>query len=148
MTRDFREVTAGTIVILVAVAFLIPSLNYGIGTLRSMQSGLYPLGTALITIAIGIGIILDGLRRRARSSFDERISWRPLLAVSAGIAAFALIAPRFGFLPATVVAVLTSSLGDSESRLFQTLALAAALALAAWLIFTYGLGMPIPAYRI
>ncbi len=145
--RDLREVLGGLLVALFGLAFLVPSFGYGIGRLTAMEAGLYPMGTAILTIVIGVGLVADGLRRRDPDAAEEHVSWRPLLAVSAGIAGFALVVDRFGFVAAVIAAVVLSALGDSDSRPFGTAVLAAVLCVAVWLVFSLGLAMPMQAFR-
>ncbi len=144
--RDWREVAGGAIAAAVGLAFLVASLRYGIGTLRSMRAGMFPLGASAALLAIGVALVLDGLRRPPPDGAGESVSWRALLAVTAGIAAFALLVRPFGFVPAVAAAVVLSALGDPESRPVPIVALAAFLCLCVWLVFSLGLGMTLPAF--
>ncbi|MGQ7793135.1 tripartite tricarboxylate transporter TctB family protein [Faunimonas sp. B44] len=144
--RDLREIAGGAIAAAVGLAFLLASLRYGIGTLRSMRAGMFPLGASAALLAIGLAIVLDGLRRPPPEGPAESVSWRALLAVAGGIAAFALLVRPFGFVPAVAAAVVLSALGDPESRPVAIVALAGFLCLCVWLVFSVGLGMPLPAF--
>ena len=148
MIGGTREVIAGVIVTVTGIAFLLASLSYGLGTLTSMQAGFFPAAAATANILFGLGILVRALRPTAAEAERERVDWRPLVAVCAGIAGFSLVIDEFGFLLAVALAVALSAAGDKRSSALGTAVLILVLAMCVWLVFSAGLAVPVPALRI
>ncbi len=146
MTRiDLQDVIGGLLLLGIGIFFLAEALDMRIGSARRMGPGYYPMVLGGFAIFLSVLIIIPALRRSGRL---QRIAWRPMIAVMASILAFALVMPRAGLLPAVFATVVVASFGDVKSRLWQTILLAAGLAAATWLIFIYGLGLPLVVYRL
>ncbi|MCJ8144032.1 tripartite tricarboxylate transporter TctB family protein [Ancylobacter sp. A5.8] len=129
--------------ILVSAFFLWFSFGYEIGTSRRMGPGYFPLVVSSLGVLIGIALIASGLRFEAPL---PRVAWRPALTVSAGLIAFGLTVTSLGLLPATVLLIAISAVGNPENRLGAVLGLAVAGTVLAWLIFIVGLSVPVPSF--
>jgi hypothetical protein len=145
MKRDVTDIVSGGLLITIGLMFFLPALGYGIGSVTAMRAGYFPMAVSVIMMVLGAAIMAQGLTGRLTES--EKIAWRPLFAVSASMAGFALLIERFGVVPAIVAAVALAALGDRGSRPIGTFVLAALLCLGVWLIFAVGLGLPIRAFR-
>lgn len=73
-------------------------------------------------------------------------SWRPLLAVLVAMLVFSQTVETLGLMPATCLLTLCAAAAERPYRLKRSLALGVGLALLAWLIFSVGLDMPLPAF--
>jgi hypothetical protein len=145
VNRDLVDLISGALLALVGLIFLVPAFGYGIGSLTAMGAGFLPMAVSAITIGLGLAILVQGLRGRLAEV--PEIAWRPLVAVAAGMAAFALLVERLGMVPAIIAAVFLAALGDRESRPLGTIVLAVFLCIGVWLVFAVGLGLPIRAFR-
>lgn len=145
MASVSRDVVAGVVVVIVGIVFFVGSLELRTGTTMSMGPGYFPLVVSGIVVVLGSLIAVGGFIDAQPSG---EIHWRPLLAVSGAIAAFALVMTQFGLIPAMVAGVAISALGDRSSRVRETLLVAVAAALGAWLVFRVGLGLQLPGIRI
>lgn len=141
---DRRDLLAGLLLLVIGGAFLAGSLGMRIGTARSMGAGYFPLIVSCITVILGL--VIGGLALR-RVGDVERPSLRPFFAVTASVGTFAVALGPFGLLPAIMATVLVAALADRRSRPLGALLLATGLAVAGWLIFIVGLGMPITLLR-
>lgn len=141
---NVRDLLSALLIGAVGLFFLIGSLRYPIGTHQQMGPGYFPLVLSSITIAAAIWIFISGLKIRPELS---KIEWRSLLAISGSVAAFALGASYLGLIPAIFLSVLVAIFGDDAPTLRRLLILPAVLAIAAWLLFRVGLGLPIVAFR-
>ena len=126
-----------------------------LGALVVLEGGSYPLGSltrpgpGFVPVVLGSLIILLALA----VAFDVRKSgsprpdfgWRPLLAVTTGILAFALLVTPLGFIPATVALVMLSGCGETHPRTLQLAGVAIFMALFGYLMFIKGLGVPLDA---
>lgn len=126
-----------------------------LGGLVVIEGGSYPLGSltrpgpGFVPVVLGALIILLALA----VAFDVRRSdtprpdfgWRPLLAVTTGILAFAVLVTPLGFIPATIALVMLSGCGETRPRLLQLAGVAIFMGLFGYLMFIKGLGVPLDA---
>jgi len=120
------------------------SLNYAIGTARRMGPGYFPFGVGCLVLLLGVICFVPALRRAAPI---PDIEWRPFIWICSSVLAFMLVVERFGLVPATIALTLCAVVADGKPRVIQTAALAAILSFLGVLIFSWGLGMPLPAFR-
>ena len=139
------DALGGVALLAVGLFFFLTSFRYGIGTLIEMGPGFFPMILGAVTSVLALGIVLWALI--GRGEVPDPPDWRPFLGVVASIAAFGLTIDSLGLLPASVLVVLLVGLGDRGARLLPTLGLAATVCLVSWLVFTVGLGLPIPLIR-
>jgi hypothetical protein len=139
-----REVLGGLLVIAVGLFFAVGALHFRMGTLMHMGPGFFPLIVGIVTTFLGVVIVVAAFKS---SETFEGVEWRPMLGVLAGIAGFAAMIGAFGLIPAMVVGVALSALGDRTSRSLQTVVLAVVSAIGAWLVFRVGLGLQIPGLK-
>jgi hypothetical protein len=121
--------------------------GYAMGTTRRMGPGYLPVLLGGLMAAMGAALAgLSLWRAEPPAEDDTRPDLRALLAVLAGLAAFALLLPRAGLVPAVAALVLISAQGSGELRLPAALVLAGVLAGLSWAVFRLGLGLPLPAF--
>lgn len=115
-----------------------------LGSFRRMGPGAFPLlvGGLLCLLAL-IGLV-QNLRQPLAPDRPDPMA---MLGVVGGVAAFAFFTPLAGVLPATAVAVLATGSVIPGFRWRYRIALALGVALAVWLIFVLGLGIPFIAIR-
>ena len=129
----------------IGLAFMIGSYDLDFGSVEQMGPGFLPVSVGGIVLLLGLAIILTGL-----GSVDtafQSIPWRPIIAVSMSVAAFAVFLGYFGLIPAVMGCVIFSAFGDHTSKLFGIVVLAVVGAVGIWLIFSIGLGLPLYAFR-
>ncbi|WP_323765462.1 tripartite tricarboxylate transporter TctB family protein [Marinovum sp.] len=119
-------------------------LTLELGSFRRMGPGAFPLlvGGLLCLLAL-IGLV-QSLRQPLPLDRPDPMA---VLGVVGGVAAFAFLTPLTGVLPATAAAVLATGAVIPGFGLPQRLALALGVALAVWLIFVLGLGIPFIAIK-
>ena len=147
-TRDLRDVLTGALLTGSGLAVLAYALaNYRLGTPAAMGPGFFPavLGGALALLGAAIGLTAW---RRAQPEDGPAMKPRAMLAVTAGIFAFALTVRSLGFVPVAFLLVLCAGMADATNRLTRLLLLGAALTLLSWAIFVLGLGMPLSAFNL
>jgi len=144
VSPDVGTLVGGLIVLAFGLWFGIRAWGMTLGTATSMGPGYFPLLLSVICVLLGAGLALQGARGAA-----ERIEvpWRPLVAISASVLAFAFGIRYLGLMPAVVGAVLVSSFADPELRPTTALILGVALAIFTWLVFSVGLGISMPAFE-
>lgn len=101
---------------------------------------MFPATLGYLPAAIGALIAIPAW---FRSSSLPKPEHRPLFFVLLGIIAFALTVERIGVVPAIFLLTGFAVLADNKLGIIGTLVLAAALSIAATLIFLVGLSIPI-----
>ncbi len=111
------------------------------------------VGPRVFPVLVASGLVLNALwlaleARRARAPADAGeppVHWAAIGWVSAGLLAEAALLERIGFpLAAALLFVLTAR-GFGSRAISRDAAIGLALALLAWLAFTFGLGLTLPA---
>lgn len=143
--RDHRDIAAGGFLVAVGLgAALYAATHYGMGSLRNIGPGAFPTGAGLVLAALGLAMLVPAL---GRAGVRGPVEGGVAAAVLASVAAFALVLPRFGLVPATVALVVVARLAARPARPAGTLALAAGLSVLAWAVFVVALGVPLAAFR-
>ena len=143
--RSFPDVLAGGIFVLMGGAFAVGSLGYELGTPLRMGPGAFPLLVGVIMAALGLAIVIKGLIAGEVVSFGS-IPWRAVGVIVLAVVFFGYSVRSIGFVPASVVTALLTSLASRRVRLLAALAVAAGLTAASTLIFVVGLRLPIPLF--
>ena len=121
------------------------AIGYPVGRLAQMGPGLFPVALAVALTLLGIAVCATGLRGPALKEADRPLvgpAARPLLFVTLGLVAFAVLVRPLGLVPATTALVLIASRADRGFPWVLAVPLALALAAMATGIFVYGLGLP------
>ena len=129
-------------------------LSIGFGSFVLYHASGYPMGSALrmgpeffpallagLIIILGAALTLHGFRVKIARS-QAPIKLRPIAAIAAAVAIFALTLERFGLAPATIALVVISSLAAPHWRPARTAVLALAMSAAVYVIFIAILQMP------
>jgi hypothetical protein len=143
--RSVPDVLAGGIFVLIGGAFVVGSLGYELGTLLRMGPGFFPLLVGAIMAALGLAIVAKGLIAGEVPSFGS-VPWRALTVILLAILVFGFTVRRLGFVPASAVTALLTTLASPRIRLLTAVAVAAGLTVAATLIFVIGLQLRIPLF--
>lgn len=141
---DKGDMAAGLLIAAVGMFFFTGAFEYEIGTAQHMGPGYLPLAVGAYTVILGGIIAITSLRQPAPL---PRLDIRPKVAVLCAIIAFGLSFEGLGLVPASVLAVIISSLGDTDVRPLPTVILAAVVSFGSWLIFSVALNLPFPAFR-
>lgn len=115
-----------------------------LGSLRRMGPGAFPMITGGLLALLAAIALVQNLRVPMPVERADPIA---VMGVVGGVASFAFFTPLLGVLPATAVAVFVTGSAIPGFRWPHKLLLSVAVALAVWLIFVLGLGMPFTAIR-
>ena len=144
-----KDVLAGLMFIAVAVFGLVVSRDYPIGTALRMGTGYVPRLLCWILLGLGFVVLVQGLRaverRRVRAS-GAPSAWRPVIFVTASLAAFGLAIERLGLVVSILLLIAVGAVAARTLRPIETLAAALVLIGLSWGIFILGLGLTIPVW--
>lgn len=137
-----REVIAGLTLATIGLYFFLGALTYPLGSLRHMDAGYFPMVVGLLTVGVGALITVS-----PPVGTSPAPAWRPLFSVVIGIALFGWLVRPFGLIPASFAAAAFAGLGDRKARPKSILIVAALVSIFAWMIFGFGLQLPVQALR-
>ncbi|MEZ5933696.1 MAG: tripartite tricarboxylate transporter TctB family protein [Alphaproteobacteria bacterium] len=145
MTRGrFRprsaDIIACAVIAVFGAAALLVGLDYRIGGIQRMGPGFFPVATSIAIILLALASAAEAL---AAAPVRRDLQWRPLIFISLGVIAWALLIDRAGLAPATFAMILIASLAKAPFRPVALLLLATAICAAGYLIFIAGLHMPL-----
>ncbi len=129
----------------------------GLGGLALWVSADYPLGNAgrlgpgyvprlLAWLLIGLGSIMVLRSFIKREQMEPGFAVRPVALVLASVLTFAAAFNWFGLVPAILATVAVSNAAVAANSWRSAIAVGAALALFAWLLFVKALGLPLPVF--
>lgn len=145
MSHDIPEIASGGVIALVGAAAAVGSVQLDLGTATDMGPGYFPLLVSIALMLSGmVQLVLALLAAPTPQGERPVVEWLPLLAISLGGLAFGFSIQRFGLVPAIVAAILFVALPDRRLRRWEVGAMAVVCCVAAWLVFSVGLGLTLP----
>ena len=139
------DVIGGLLVVVAGLlVFAFAVLNHELGTARRMGPGFFPAALGLAAAIVGGVIVASAF---GRSGSPDKIAWRPALWVFASVVGFMVGMYLFGLFAAIILTIFLAARADAESSLRETLILTVVVCVGCWLIFSVGLGMPLPMIR-
>lgn len=106
------------------------------------------LGSAPVPLFLSASLVLIALLGLFTSPDDglSAIDIRPFCAVTVGVLLFILTVDWLGMVPASLLTMGASYLGQTDRAYVGFATYAVLFTAGLWLVFTVGLGMPVPAF--
>lgn len=145
-----RDVLLGLLSFALGAATLFYALgNYSTGTIARIGPALFPALIGSFLCVLGLAQVATAvLSGRAAAEAGPGVAWRPICCILLSVLGFAFIVDKFGLIPAAAAAVVIAGFGNPALSLAQKGALAAVLSIGAWLVFSVGLGLNLPAFKV
>src|SRR4051812_8426800 len=140
-TQDF---ICGLLFMLIGVAGLWIGRDYPMGTSLRLGTGIFPRILCWGLIGIGGIVLIRGLVTHGAGI--SRIAWRPVLLIATAACAFALLIEPAGLFAAMLALMALGGLAGTEHRPKEFAVFAVAMLALAWVIFIWGLAMPIKVF--
>lgn len=144
---EYRDLVAG--IVLAALGLFVAlyaGSHYTVGQASRMGPGFFPVALGWVLVVLGAIIAVLAFRKGVHALTPPPFALRPLIAVPAAILAFSLLVNRLGLVPATIALTFIAVAAETPYKWKRTAILALSLSLIAWLIFTVGLSMTLPAF--
>lgn len=139
--RSAQDLAAGLLFAASGLGALWLGRDWPIGTLAAVQSGFFPRMLGVLLVLFGIATAGRGLL--AAGPGLAAWAWRPLIAVTAAVLAFAAVLESLGLVAAVLLLVGLGNLAGQPLRPMPLLALGSALAFGCIVLFVQGLGLPL-----
>jgi hypothetical protein len=144
--RNHPNFVTGLLFGLVGMGFSLAATRYELGTADQIGPALFPLILGGLLTIFGAVITLRSVTPLDDEERIETISLRPLVLVLGSVALFAVLLEPLGMVVSSFVLVIISALASHEFGWKYTIITAAVLVIACYLIFAYGLGLPLPVW--
>ena len=145
--RSLKDILSGLIFVGIGLAFGIAAAGYEIGTALRMGPGYFPLVLAGVLGALGLAIVAKGLLSAAEDGAFGVLPWRGLVLLTVALVFFGATVRGLGIAPALFVTAFLAALASRRNGPVAATVMAAALTLFCVLIFSVGLGVPVPLAR-
>lgn len=141
-----QDAVAGWVFIGVALGFGLAAADYPLGSNAAPGPGRIPLGLCTALAVIGLMLLLRSAKAATPALRVLPIALRPMACVLAAILLFALLLEPLGLLLTVPLVTACVSLADGRLRPLEWLLTAIGIALGCWLLFVWGLGLPLPVW--
>ncbi|WP_137389061.1 tripartite tricarboxylate transporter TctB family protein [Rhodoligotrophos defluvii] len=142
LTSD--DFIAGSALMGIAAFFLWASRRYPVGTAANMGPGYFPRALCWILLAIGLAVIINGLRHGpVNAPADERLRLTPIILIPLSYVIFAWIVESVGLLIASTVLILVSAAAVPNRKILETVMVTVALLIMAFALW-YVVGVQLP----
>ena len=157
MNKLTKDRLGGALLVASGAAAVVAGSGYGLGTLREMGSGFYPVVLGVLLVLIGL--VLFATASRAPDAHlatapaemahlaGPVVQWRGWLCILGGALSFVVLGQHGGLVPASFVSVFVAALGDRNNSVRDAALLAALMTLLGVVVFHYGLHLLLPLFQ-
>ena len=139
--KSGQDFATGLLLAAIGIAAFWIGADYPMGTAQRPGTGVLP--RILAWCLIGTGGLLLVKSVYSTGSPVGALSWRPLLAVTAGTIVFGSMVDNYGLLLSMIAAMTICALGTAETRWPEFAVFTLVMMVASWAMFIWLLGMPI-----
>ena len=143
LRRALKDVLAGSIFVVLGLAFAIGALAYDIGSPVRMGPGYVPLSLGLLLAGLGGLVIVKGFVAGEGEPIGE-VDWRAVALITAALLFFGLTVRGLGAVGALFGASLLAALARSQTSVREALVIAAGLTALSVVIFVLALQLRLP----
>jgi hypothetical protein len=157
MNKLTKDRLGGALLLAAGAAAVLAGSGYGLGTLRQMGSGFYPVVLGVLLALIGVVLLATATRApdaplATAPAETAHLSgpvaqWRGWLCILGGALSFVVLGQHGGLVPASFVAVFVAALGDRNNGMRDAALLAALMTLLGIVVFHYGLHLLLPLFQ-
>lgn len=141
---DVKDVAFGLFLIALALVAFAATARLSVGNAADMGPGFVPRALAWVILGFGAAFCVTGALAGTLRAAEPlpAPAWRPLIAILAAIAVFAMLFSTLGLIAACMGSVLVAGAATRPVRWGRLVLLGPALAAFSALLFVKGLGLP------
>ena len=136
-----KDFFAGLLFLVIAAVFAFGVIELPVGTAFRMGPGYFPLVLTLLLAALGLAILINGLRLPGAPI--GTVPWRGIFFITLPVIFFGATLKGLGFVPSLAVTVFGTTLATRLWGFSYAVITTAALVGFCWLVFVWGLGLPL-----
>lgn len=143
--KSQRDFWAGLLFLALGVAFALGASEHAMGSSKDPGPGYLPLALSGLMVALGALILFLSLTFETDGGNPiGAIAWRPLWVITTAVVGFAWALPHWGLFITCTLTVAWTSLAAGKPHWPGLWWSCLLTPLAAYLVFVFGLGLPIP----
>jgi len=156
MNKMTKDHAGGVLLLVVGIAVVVAGVGYGVGTLRQMGSGFFPVVLGALLALIGVALLFSAGRPRGDGADEPPaetahlagpvVQWRGWLCIVGAALAFVVLSQHGGLVPASFASVFIAAMGDRGNSVRAAATLAAVLTAAGVVVFHFGLHLLLPLF--
>ena len=152
MRRLHKDHVGGALLLAVGVAVVLAGVGYGVGTLRQMGSGFFPVVLGVLMALTGVALLATARRAPAEAPTETAhlagplVQWRGWLCIVGAMLAFVVLGEHGGLVPASFASVFIAAMGDRNNTWRSAVALAALMTVLGVVVFHFGLHLLLPLF--
>ena len=139
---NVRDMAAGAVFAAIGLAFMAGALTLDIGTAFKMGPGYFPLVLSGLLLLLGVVVMAKSVNMPLEVMGS--VPWRGLVLILAAPVIFGATVRGLGLLIALPLAIVAAAAASRRTGVVTALALVAGLTLFCIVVFSYGLGLPLP----
>lgn len=143
-----RDFWAGTMFLVIGVAFAWGATSYNFGASARPGPGYFPFGLGLLLALLGVVEIFKALTPLLPDAEGEHligsVAWKPLSLITGSVVVFGFALPHLGLLIALPLLVILSSMAGDAFKWKEAIFSSAVLTAGSWAVFVWGLKLVIP----
>lgn len=139
-----ERLAGAAVLFALSIYFMVGGLDLGLGSPFRPGTGAFSFFSGLVLIVLASAILWQDLNG---TGITGQPDWISFLAITGALSVFAMVAERFGLLPATFLTVLTASAPDRSLPWLGKTLLGLFMAALGYFLFIEALGLPFKAFR-
>ena len=154
MNKLTKDRLGGALLVATGAATVFAGTGYGMGSLRAMGSGFYPVVLGVLLALIGAVLFASATRAPDAHLADAPaeaahltgpvVQWRGWLCILGGALSFVVLGQHGGLVPASFVSVFVAALGDRDNSVRDAALLAVLMTALGVVVFHFGLHLLLP----
>jgi len=155
MNQWTKDHVGGVLLVATGAAVVVAGVGYGMGTLRQMGSGFFPVVLGVLMALVGAALLMTAPRAASAPTEPAAetahlagpvVQWRGWLCIIASVLSFVVLGQHGGLVPASFVSVFLAALGDRNNSVRAAAGLAALMTALGVVVFHYGLHLLLPLF--
>lgn len=142
LMRSPQELGSSLLIGAISLAGLWIGRDWEVGTLASVQAGFFPRLVCVLLLLLGLANLLKALAGGIAAA--PRWSWRPTAAITVAVISFATVLDYAGLVLAILALIGIGGFAGQPLRLRALISLWVSMAASCIVIFSWGLGLPLP----
>ncbi len=139
---NVKDLAAGAVFAAIGLAFMAGALTLDIGSAFKMGPGYFPLVLSGLLALLGLIVMARSVNMPPETI--GTVPWRGLVLILAAPVIFGMTVRGLGLLIALPLAIVSAAAASRRTGLVAAIALVAGLSVFCVLVFSYGLGLPLP----
>jgi drug/metabolite transporter (DMT)-like permease len=144
--RNHKDFWAGIMFLAFGVLFIFWSRSYQLGTAAKMGPGYFPTVLGGIMAVLGLIIVLGAFSRSNEETRVERIGFKEIFLVLAGVAAFAFLLNYLGMMLSIIIMAFIAATASHEFKVKETAINSVVMCVLAYVFFAYLLEIQMPTW--